>query len=268
MDLQLAGRSALVLGGGSGLGRAVARQFAAEGAAVTLFGRRPDALGAVAAEIAAADRLADRAEARPARCVPGDLASTEDIAAVVAAAAQATGHIDAVFVNGGGPKPGLFGELSDEDWQTAFDTTLLSYIRVIRAVLPRMPDEGGWIVNNTSSGVKAVLDGLILSNVFRAGVIALTKSLAIELGPRNVLVNAVAAGRIDTDRVASLDRLRATRAGVTAPEVRQQAEAGIPLRRYGRPEEFARTVVFHCSPANSYITGQTLLVDGGLVRAW
>ena len=121
---------------------------------------------------------------------------------------------------------------------------------------------------NTSSGVKAVLNDLILSNVFRSGVVALVKTLAVELGSDNIRVNAIAAGRISTGRVEQLDRRRAERAGASPAEIRATAEASIPLRRYGAAAEFARVAVFHCSPANTYVTGQTLLVDGGLVRAF
>jgi 3-oxoacyl-[acyl-carrier protein] reductase len=225
-----------------------------------LFGRRADTLADLGRGIS-------RESAAPARVVVGDIGNPADIEALAEAARESTGSIDSLFVNGGGPSPGGFSSFDDTAWQDAFNTTLLSYVRVIRACLPHMRANGGWIMNNTSSGVKAPLDGLILSNVFRMGVIGLTKSLAAELGASNILINAIAAGRIATDRVANMDRIRAMNAGVSVEEVQARAEAAIPLGRYGSAEEFARTVVFHCSPANTYTTGQTLLVDGGMVRA-
>jgi 3-oxoacyl-[acyl-carrier protein] reductase len=233
--------------------------FAREGAVVTLFGRRREALEAVRRDIAAISDL-------PTQAVTGAIGVQTDLDSVAEAGAATTGSIDALFVNGGGPRPGTFADIDDEAWQAAFTTTLLGYVRAIRSCLPYMLDTGGWIMNNTSSGVKAALDGLILSNVFRMGVVGLTKTLAVELGPSNILVNAIAAGRIATDRVATLDEMRAKRADVAPLDIRRQTEASIPLRRYGTSDEFARTVVFHCSPANTYVTGQTLLVDGGMVR--
>jgi 3-oxoacyl-[acyl-carrier protein] reductase len=145
---------------------------------------------------------------------------------------------------------------------------LMSVVRLIREALPQMRQRGyGRIVNFTSSSIRQPIDGLLLSNVFRVAVLGLAKSLSLELAPDGILVNTLGPGRINTDRVVSLDRGRAERAGITPEEVREQTEAGISLGRYGEPEEFAKVAAFLASPANTYVTGQSLLVDGGLVNA-
>lgn len=179
------------------------------------------------------------------------------------------GSVWALVNNSGGPPPGPFERFDDEAWQAAFDLTLRSYVRSIREVVPGMKAAGGGrIVNLTSSSSKQALDDLILSNTFRLGVVGLTKTLARELGPFHILANVVGPGRMDTDRVRQLDQRRADSGGVSAEEVRQATEQRIPLRRYGDPDELARLVVFLCSPANTYVTGQTILADGGLTGAY
>lgn len=262
MDLGLTGRSVAVLGAGSGLGRATALGFAAEGATVTVFGRRAEPLEAVAKEAA-------RRGAAPVRVVAGDLRAAGDLERLARAAADAGGGaIWALVANGGGPPPGGFDAFDDAAWQDAFESSLLGYVRAVRACLPFLRASGGRILANTSSSAKAALDGLVLSNVFRLGVLGLVRSLATELAPDGILVNAIAPGKFDTERVAALDRARAQRAGSTAGAVRAATEAGIPLRRYGSPEEFARAAVFHCSAANTYVTGQLVLADGGAYQGY
>src|SRR5699024_5359313 len=156
----------------------------------------------------------------------------------------------------------------DDGWQHAFELTLLSYIRTIREALPYMREQGGGrIINFASSSIKQPLDNLILSNTFRTGVMGLSKSLALELGKDQILVNTVGPGRIATDRIQSLDQIRADKLGVNKEELMEKTARGIALGRYGEPEEFAKMIVFLGSESNTYITGQSFLVDGGLVRA-
>ncbi len=177
-------------------------------------------------------------------------------------------RLDVLITNAGGPPAGNFDKFSDEDWQGAFELNLLSVVRLIRAALPHMREKGyGRIVNFTSSSIKQPLDNLILSNVFRTGVLGLSKSLSAELAPDGILINTLGPGRIATDRLASLDETRAENQGVPVEEVRRQSEASIPLGRYGQPDEFARVATFLASEANTYVTGQALLADGGMVRA-
>ncbi|NLB82619.1 MAG: SDR family oxidoreductase, partial [Synergistaceae bacterium] len=161
-----------------------------------------------------------------------------------------------------------FESFEDKAWISAFELTLLSYVRAIREVLPLMKKKGwGRIVNSTSSSVREVIENLILSNTFRLGVIGLTKTLSAEFAPYGILVNAIGPGRFDTERIRSLDRSLAERKGLAVEEVSKGALSRIPLGRYGIPEEYGRLAAFLGSEANTYITGQTILADGGMVRA-
>ena len=262
MDLGLTDKSALVLASSGGLGRATAIAFAREGANVTLFARREAECRQVQAEI-------KTQTGRDALVVVGDLTKAADVTAAVEAAAARFGRLDILVNNCGGPPAGTFDAFDDAIWQNAFELTLLSYVRATRAALPHLRKAGrGWILNFVSSSVKAPLDLLLLSNTFRMGVIGLTKTLSGELGPQGICVNALGPGRVQTDRITQLDTARAKNAGTTIEQVRTDMAKAIPLGRYGDPEEFARTAVFLCSPANSYVTGQTLLVDGGMVKAY
>jgi 3-oxoacyl-[acyl-carrier protein] reductase len=262
MDLGLKDKSVLVMASSAGLGKAAALEFAREGANVMLFGRSEARLMAAGTEIR---EVAGKA---PAYTV-GDITRPEDIKKVVNNAVEKFGHVYALVNNAGGPPAGTFDDFQDEAWQKAYELNLLSYIRAIREVLPHMRKRGGGrIVNYTSSSVKQVLDNLILSNTFRMGVMGLTKSLAQELGRDNILINVMGPGRIGTDRILELDAIRARKAGITTEQVHESTIKTIALGRYGVPEEYARLTVFLCSEANSYITGQTVLVDGGMTRAY
>lgn len=262
MDLGLKNKSVLVMASSAGLGKAAAAEFCREGANVMLFSSNEDKLKAAQAEIFAATGK------KPAYTV-GDVTKPDAIQLVVKNTSELFGPVFALVNNAGGPPAGTFGAFSDEVWQRAYELNLLSYIRAIREVLPHMRAIGqGRIVNYTSSSVKQVLDNLILSNTFRMGVVGLSKSLSQELGPDKILVNVMGPGRIGTDRIAYLDKVRADKAGITIEQVYENTIKGIPLGRYGTPEEFAKLTVFLCSEANTYITGQTMLVDGGMTKAF
>ena len=262
MDLGLKDKSCLVLASSSGLGKAIAASLAREGAKVTLFSHNEDKLRAAQADIGT------KTGNRPNYCV-GSVTSADDIAAAVRSARAFGGPLWALVNNSGGPKPGTFDAFDDAAWQAAYELCLLSYIRAIRAALPDMrANGGGRIVNSTSSSVKAVLDNLLLSNTFRMGVMGLSKTLSQELGRDNILVNVIAPGRIGTERIDQLDAVRAEKAGKTVEEIQKAAFASIPLGRYGRPEEYGDLAAFLCSPNNTYITGQTGLADGGMVKAF
>lgn len=263
MDLGLQDKGVLVLASSSGLGKACAMEFAKEGARVMMFSSNKEKLEEAAAEIRETTGNAHI------HTFAGDITKAEAIEQLVAEASRKLGRIDALVNNTGGPPAGGFGQFDDGAWQRAFELTLLSFVRSIRAVLPHMRKLGGGrIVNCTSSSVKQVIDNLLLSNTFRMGVVGLSKSLAAELAKENILVNVAGPGRIGTDRTRHLDTIKAEKLGVPRETVEAQSRALIPLGRYGTPDEFARLVVFLCSEANTYITGQTILVDGGLVKAY
>jgi 3-oxoacyl-[acyl-carrier protein] reductase len=196
-----------------------------------------------------------------------DITKPEEIKGLVRATQEAFGKIDILINNAGGPPGGNFEQFNDEEWQKAFELNLLSYIRIIREVLPDLKKEGGRIVNLASSSIKMPIPGLILSNTFRLGIVGLAKSLAEELAPYNILVNTVAPGRIATDRITYLDELKAKKTGLTREEIEEQSKKQIPLGRYGEPEEFAKVVTFLVSDASTYITGSSLLIDGGMVKS-
>ena len=260
MDLGLRGKVALVPASSQGLGKAVALAFAREGARLAICSRRLDAIEATAEE---ARQLGAEVLA-----LAADLTRAEDIANLVQRTVERFGGVDILVTNAGGPPAGRFDDFDDAAWQAGYELTLLSAIRLIRAALPSMRQRGGGvIITMTSSSIKQPISNLILSNVFRAGVAALAKTLADELAPDNIRVNNVVPGRIATERVAQLDQANAARLGVDVETVRQSMLAQIPLRRYGEPEEFADAVVFLASDRASYITGATLQVDGGMIRS-
>lgn len=262
MNLGLTDKPVIVCASSAGLGRATALEFAREGARVMLAARRETELQRTAAAIEAAT-------GRAPRHTVADLTKPGDIARLVDATGAAFGGVYALINNSGGPPAGTFDQCDDAAWQHAFELNLLSYIRTIRAVLPHLRRGGGGrIVNFTSSSVKSPLENLILSNTFRTGVLGLTKTLAGELGPEGILINVLGPGRVQTDRLAQLDQRRAAQTGLSVEQVRTAAMKAIPLGRYGTPAEFARTAVFLASPANTYVTGQALLVDGGLTKAY
>ena len=261
MDLQLTGKVALVVASSKGLGRAIALQLAVEGCDVMLTSRDVEQL-AIARE-----QIQRDAKGRVDSC-PCDITKAEEIEALVAITRERLGTIDILINNAGGPPGGGFGQIDDAAWQTAFELNLLSYVRLIRNVLPDLKENGGRIINVTSASIKQPIPGLILSNVFRMGILGLAKTLADELAPYNILVNTVAPGRIATDRTAYLDRFNAEKRGISKEQVVDEALQRIPLRRYGDTEEFAKVVCFLASGASSYVTGSTITVDGGMIRGY
>jgi 3-oxoacyl-[acyl-carrier protein] reductase len=261
MDLGLEGKVALVMAASKGLGRAVATELAREGASVVISSRDAETLSQTAAEIAEETG----AEVEP--CA-ADITRAEDVQALFSRATERFGGLDVLVNNAGGPPAGTFEDFGDEDWQAAFELVLLSLIRAVRAALPLMRERGGGrIVNIASSSIKQPIENLIFSNTFRAGILGLAKSLSAELAPDGILINTLGPGRISTARSQSMDASQAEAQGVPIEEVRGRFESRIPLGRYGTPEEFARVATFLASPANSYVTGQGILVDGGMVRA-
>ncbi len=260
MDLGLEGKVALVTAASKGLGRAIATELAREGTRVVISSRDEEALSRTTGEIR--EETGGEVEYRVA-----DLTSAGDIEALISHAAETFGGLDVLVNNTGGPPAGTFGDLDDEAWQGAFEQVLLSLIRCVRGVLPLMRERGGGrIVNVASSSLKQPIQNLTLSNTFRAGIVGLAKDLSQELAPDGILINTLGPGRISTARTQTMDTAQAESRNVSIDEVRGEFEARIPLGRYGTPGEFARVAAFLASPANSYTTGQAILVDGGMVR--
>ncbi|MFC7363899.1 MULTISPECIES: SDR family oxidoreductase [Bhargavaea] len=262
MDLKLKDKHVLVMASSKGLGRAIALEFAKEGASVFLTSRSSESLDQTAGEI---KQESGNGNIHYHSC---DMSREEDISALFRKVREVFGGVDVLVNNTGGPKAGGFAGVDDADWVRAFEQNLLSYTRTIREVLPGMQENNwGRIINISSSSTKEVIDGLILSNTFRAGMVGLTKSLAREYAASNILVNTVGPGRIETDRIIELDTARAQTIGVSQEEVTEKAKQGIPIGRYGQPAEFARSVVFLASGANTYLTGQSIVIDGGMLKA-
>lgn len=254
------GKTALVAASSKGLGNAIAKAIAKEGANVMLSGRHEADLKKAAEEL---NGLGGGTVSYQV-C---DLADADGIKALVQKTADTFGTIDMLVNNVGGPKGGSLLDLTDDDWTSSFELHLLSYVRLIREAFPYLKKDGGHIVNIASSSVKQPIPGLLLSNTFRMGIVGLTKSIAEELAEHRILINTLAPGRIATDRVAELDRLKAEKTGLSEQQVKESYEKEIPLGSYGKPDDFAQYASFLLSECNTYMTGQTLLIDGGMVKA-
>lgn len=259
MNLELQDRVYLTAAASKGLGYGVARALAQDGAKVSMCSRSADDIEQAAQQLSADTG----AEVLATAC---DVTQAADIDNWIARTVAQWGRIDGLLVNAGGPPAGYFKELTDDQWQAAFELTLLSTVRMIRAVIPHMPD-GGSIVTITSSSIIEPIERLALSTVMRAGVAGLVKTLADELAGDHIRVNNLVPGRIDTDRVAALDRGVANRLGISYEEARARSLTEIPLGRLGTIDDFGAAGAFLLSPRSSYITGATLRVDGGKIRA-
>lgn len=250
MDLDVRDRVYVVTGGARGLGRATAEHLVAEGARVVLSGRNAATLESAAADLG-----------ESVRTVVADNADPLTPAVLIGVAREAWGRLDGVLISVGGPPTGTVIDTSDADWSDSFEAVFLGAVRVAREVAAELGD-GGSITFVLSSSVRAPLPNMAISNGLRPGLAMVAKSLADELGPRGIRVNALLPGRIGTERVAELD------AGTGDPEAaRAAAQGGIPLGRYGEPAEFGRVAAVLMSPAASFVTGVMLPVDGGMLRA-
>ena len=261
MDLGLPGKAALVGGSSKGIGRAVATALAREGCRVAICARNKEALDAAAEEI----RRETGAEVL---AVPCDMARHDDIKRLVAETVQAFGRLDIVVNNAGGPPTGTFDTLDERYWSHAIEQNLLSAVRTIREALPYLRRSGsGRIINVTSVAVKQPIDGLMLSNATRLGVVGMAKTLSRELAPEGITVNNVCPGNIATERLIFLIEERARRQGVPLEEAVHVEEGRVPMGFLGEPDDVASLVVFLASAKARFITGTTIQVDGGSTTA-
>ena len=251
MDLGLNERVYIVTGGSGGLGRATAEALVADGARVVISGRTEKTVDTAVQELgadSAVGTVADNAD-------PGTPARLVELAR------STYGRLDGALISVGGPPNGTIMDLPDEDWRQAIESVFLGGLRLGREIGRELAD-GGAIAYVLSSSVKAPLSGLAISNGLRPGLAMVAKNLADELGPRGVRVNGLLPGRVETDRVRFLDEQTGDPAAA-----KQRVTESIPLRRYGRPEEFGKSAAFLLSPAASFINGVMLPVDGGMLRA-
>lgn len=251
MDLGLRDRVYVVTGASRGLGRATAEVLVAEGARVVLSSRDADSVQAAVGQLGS----------ESATGVAADNADPSTPNRLVEAALTTYGRLDGALISVGGPAVGSVLDVSDEQWQSAFEAVFLGAVRLARAVSESLT-AGGSLAFVLSTSVKQPIPGLAVSNGLRPGLAMLAKTLADELGPRGIRVNGLLPGRVETERVQELD------AAADDPEaVRRAAVGTIPLRRYGEPAEFGRAAAFLLSPAAGYITGTMQPVDGGSTRA-
>ena len=259
MQLGIAGKVAMVAAGSKGLGRAAAHALAAEGCAVSICGRGAEALAATKAELAALGV--------PVLATPVDVTSAADLVRWHQATEAELGPVAILVTNTGGPKAAEFANLTDADWCAGVDSTLLNVVRMTRLVLPGMrAQQWGRIVHITSLVAKQPYPLLTISSTLRAGLSGLTRTLALETARDGITVNALLPGHVMTDRQIHLAEVKAKASGITPEEHFARQAESIPVGRIGRPEEVGAVIAFLCGQPASYLTGQSLLVDGGLVQ--
>ena len=252
MDLDLLDRVYIVSGASRGLGFATAAELVADGARVLIASRSQESIDAAALTLGTPDRVV---------AIAADLADADAAERLVAAALQSFGQLDGAVVSVGGPPPGTAAEVDDDAWRTAFDSVFLGPLRLAKAVLAATESPVS-VTIVLSTSVRSPIAGLAVSNGLRPGLAMAAKTLADEYGPQGSRVNVLLPGRIATNRMQQLDD-----ASGNAQESRRSNNAGIPLGRYGEPEEFGRVAAFIASPAASYVSGSVITVDGGATRS-
>ncbi len=260
MNLGLKGKNAIISASSKGLGKACAEELAAEGCNLTIFSRNLKNIKETAKEIEIKYNV-------KVIYLKADASIPDDWKNVVKISKKEYKTIDILINNSGGPPFGYFEDFKPKDWQSALELNLLSIVNLTREVLPSMKKQNwGRIINITSVAVKQPIDGLILSNTARTAVIGLTKTLSNEYAKYNILFNNVCPGRIMTDRIIDLANQRAKLTKSTFKKVIKDMESDIPVGRIGNPRELSSLVAFLASEKASYITGNTIQIDGGLVK--
>src|SRR5271154_7134954 len=256
MDLGLQGCRAFIAGASKGLGKACAKSLADEGARVFICSRNAEEIGQAAAEVGAAGHAA------------ADVSRPADVKRIVAEAISSLGGLDILITNAGGPPTGPFDKARDGDWDIAYQLTLMSAVRLIREALPALKASGrGRIVNLTGYGVKEPMTDLVVSDSVRAGVTVMAKTIAADLAPFGITVNNIAPGPIMTDRLIAIQAARAKGLGIVVEEQFKRFSETIPVRRMGEPKEIGDLCAYLCSSQAGYLTGQSIVVDGGVNRS-
>jgi 3-oxoacyl-[acyl-carrier protein] reductase len=259
MNLGLEGKRALVLAASSGLGFACAEALALEGAQVAICGREQTKVEHAAKTISGI---------KPVMAYEADVSQDASLKSLFEKVVKDLGGLDILICNAGGPPPGGFSALDESKWDLAYQLTLQSVVRSVRYALPHLKQSGGGsILVIGSSSMKQPIPNLLLSNVFRPAIQGLCKTLSAELAPDQIRVNCIAPGRVETERINQLDEAAAQKQNLSLEEVKKRSLESIPMGRLGQPKEFGKVAAFLCSEAASYMTGSTLYVDGGSVRA-
>ncbi len=260
MDLDIRNRVAMVAAASKGLGRAAAEALAREGCRLSICSRSVESLAETRSAIERAG-----AEALAVKC---DVSAREDLDRWFEATEAKFGSVDILVTNTGGPPAARFMDLREEQWRTGIDGTLMNVVHLCHLAIPGMQKrKWGRIVHITSLVAKQPTDLLTISSTLRAGLSALTKTLADQVATDRITVNALLPGHIATDRQAHLNAIRAKEQGISVEEYTRRSESAIPMKRFGRPDEIGDAIAFLCSERASYITGISLQVDGGIIRS-
>jgi 3-oxoacyl-[acyl-carrier protein] reductase len=259
MNLELKNRVAMIAAASKGLGKACALALAAEGCKVSICARNLAELDEALAEMTPLGEV---------MAVPADVSNPADLAHWHIRTLERFNHVDILVTNTGGPPVARFMHLTDEQWHSGVESTLMNVVRLSRLVAPGMQDrKWGRIIHLTSLVAKQPQDELTISSTLRAGLSGLTKTMANQFGPDNITVNAVLMGYCLTDRLVHLAEVRHKEQGITLNEYYEKAAADIPLRRFAQPQEIGEAVAFLASERASFITGVSLPIDGGMIRA-
>ncbi len=262
MNLELKNKNVLITAASKGIGFAIAKLFAFEGSNIVICSSNSQNV------TAAVNQLIEITGNKNIYGTVCNLNSNEDINYLFSFAKEKLKNIDILVNNCGGPTPGFFENLTEDDWDTSYNQVLKSATRLTKLVISNMKEQNfGRIINITSISVKQPVDNLLLSNTFRSALTAFAKTISNELAPYNITVNNVAPGYTLTERFKQLLKLRAERAGISYEEAVNSMSKEIPAKRFANPDEIANLVIFLASPAAAYITGSTINVDGGYTKS-
>lgn len=264
MNLNLENKNAIVCASSQGLGKAAAIDLAKEGVNLAICSRDQEKIDKAKEEI-----LQKTDHNIKVIALKADLDSLEDIQIFLQEVERSLGVVDILVNNTGGPPPSTFEQISDEDWQNAFNSTMMSAIRLSRAMIPKMKDNGwGRIINISSVSVKTPVNGLFLSNSLRMGVLGWAKALADELAAYGITVNTVCPGYTKTERVEAILESQSSSSGLSKEEIEKTIADNIPMRRVGEAEDLAGLITFLASEKANYMTGLAVQVDGGSARTF